>query len=154
MAVSALAANADRPSKEAGGIIEVPLAKEVEEFYKGALIMADSSGYAIVGADTASCKFLGVAVEHISITTQDAADGTSKIRVYTKGDFLIGHNTGDAAVTSQGTIMCLVNDNAVDDVTATTNDIECGVITQWKDADEVWVRIDDYSMGKVLVAAS
>ena len=153
MAVSALAANADRESKGAGRILEWPLAKEVEEFYKGGMLMADSSGYGIVGADASGGKFLGIMVESKSITTEDAADGTTKIRIYTVGDFLMGHNTGDAAITSHGTIMCIANDNAVDDAGATTNDVECGVITQWKDADEVWTRIDDYSCGKVLVAA-
>ena len=153
MAVSALAANSDRESKGAGRIIEYPLAKEVEEFYKGALIMADASGYAIVGADASGGEFLGIAVESVSITTEDAADGTSTIRLYTVGDFLFGHNTGDAAITSHGEIMCIANDNAVDDATATTNDVECGEITQWKDADEVWLRIDNYSCGRVRVAA-
>ena len=155
MANAALTANADRESKGAGRILEVPVAKEVEEFYKGALIMADSSGYAIVGADTASCKFLGIAVESKSITTEDAADGTTKIRIYTAGDFLIGHETGDAAITTIGDVMCIWNDNSVDDATkCSTGAIECGVVTRWKDADEVWVRIDTYSMGNLPLAAS
>ena len=154
MAVSALAANSDRESKGEGRILEFAVAKEVDEFYKGAILMADSSGFGIVGADTASCLFLGIIVEHVSITTEDTTDGDTKVRAFTVGDFLFGHNTGDAAITSHGTIMCIANDNAVDDLGALTNDIECGVITQWKDADEVWVRIDDYSCGKVLVAAA
>ncbi len=155
MAVSALSANSDRASKGAGRILEFPVAKEVEEFYKGALIMADSSGYAIVGADSSGGEFLGIAVESVSITTEDAADGTTKIRLYTVGDFLFGHNTGDAAITSLGEIMCIENDNAVDDATAaSTGAVECGEITQWKDADEVWLRIDNYSCGRVRVAAS
>lgn len=155
MAVSALAANSDRASKGAGRIIEWPLAKEVEEFYKGAIIMADASGYAVVGADAANGEFLGIAVESKSITTEDAADGTTKIRVYTEGDFLFGHETGDAAITSHGEIMCIWNDNSVDDATkCSTGAVECGEITQWKDADEVWLRIDNYSCGRVRVAAS
>ena len=155
MAVSALAANADRESKGAGRIIEYPLAKEVEEFYKGAIIMADASGYAIVGTDAANGEFLGIAVESKSITTEDAADGTTKIRLYTIGDFLFGHETGDAAITSLGEIMCIWNDNSVDDVAkCSTGGVECGEITQWKDADEVWLRIDNYSCGRVRVAAA
>ena len=155
MAVSALSANSDRASKGAGRILEFPVAKEVEEFYKGALIMADSSGYAIVGAESSGGEFLGIAVESLSITTEDAADGTSTIRLYTVGDFLFGHNTGDAAITSLGEIMCIENDNAVDDVTAcSTGGVECGEITQWKDADEVWIRIDNYSCGRVRVVAA
>lgn len=155
MAVSALSADSDRASKGAGRIIEWPLAKEVDEFYKGALIMADSSGYAIVGADTSGGEFLGIAVEGVSITTEDSSDGDTKIRLYTEGDFLFGHNTGDAAITSHGEIMCIENDNAVDDATAaSTGAVECGEITQWKDADEVWLRIDNYSCGCVRVAAS
>ncbi len=155
MAVSALSANSDRESKRAGRIIEWPLAKEVEEFYKGGLLMADSSGYGIVGADSSGGEFIGVMVESKSITTEDAADGTTKIRVYTEGDFLFGHETGDAAITSHGEIMCIWNDNSVDDVAkCTTGGVECGEITQWKDADEVWLRIDNYSCGRVRVAAA
>ena len=144
MAVSALAANADRESKGAGGVISYPVAKEAEEFYKGALLMVDSSGYVIVGADTASCYFVGIAVESLS-QTLESADGTNSIRVYTKGVFLIGHGTGDAAISSIGTKMTVDNDNSVDDDTATTNSVFCGIIVQWKDADEVWVRIDEYA---------
>ena len=145
MAVSALAANSDRASKGAGRIIEWPLAKEVEEFYKGGILMADASGYGVVGADAANGEFIGIMVESKSITTEDAADGTTKIRAYTKGVFLMGHDTGDAAITSIGTKMTVNNDNSVDDDTATTNSVFCGIIVQWKDADEVWVRIDEYA---------
>jgi len=153
--MAALTANSDRASKGAGRIIEYPVAKEVEEFYKGALIMADSSGYAIVGADASGGEFLGIAVESVSITTEDTTDGDTKIRLYTVGDFLFDHGTGDAAITSLGEIMCIATDNAVDDATAaSTGAVECGEITQWKDADEVWIRIDTYSCGRVRVVAS
>lgn len=147
--MAALAADTDRQAKGAGRIVSVPLAKEAEVFYKGALIMVDSSGYAIVGADTASCKFVGVAVENVTQSSAAAADGTNYIRCYTAGDFLITHNTGDAAVTDLGVEMCLVNDNEVDDATATTNDIKCGVVCDYESATQVWVRIDNYAPAAV-----
>jgi hypothetical protein len=155
MAVSALSANADRESKGAGRILEFPLAKEVDEFYKGALIMADSSGYAIVGADSSGGVFLGIAVEGVSITTQDSSDGDTKIRLYTIGDFRFGHNTGDLTIANVGDIQCIENDNAVDDATAaSTGAVECGEICAFEDVDDIWLRIDKYSCGSVRVAAS
>ena len=153
--MAALTADSDRASKGAGRIIEWPLAKEVEEFYKGAIIMADASGYAVVGSDATNGEFLGIAVEGVSITTEDTTDGDTKIRLYTEGIFLFAHETGDAAITSHGEIMCIWTDNAVDDLTkCSTGGVECGEIMQWKDADEVWLCIDNYSCGRVRVAAA
>lgn len=144
-----LSAPADRQAKGEGRIISVPLAKEVEVFYKGALIMADSSGYAIVGADTASCKFLGIAAETVTQATEAAADGTNYLQVFTKGDFLIVHTTGDAAVTDLGVVMCIDGDNAVDDAGTTTNDIPCGIVADFESVGYVWVRIDNYAPAAV-----
>ena len=155
MAVSALAANADRESKGAGRIIEYPLAKEVDEFYKGAFVMADSSGYAIVGADASGGKFLGIVVAHVSITVQDTTDGDTKIRLYTVGDFRFGHNTGDLTIANVGDIQCIANDNAVDDATAaSTGAVECGEIVAFEDVADIWLRIDNYSCGRMRVAAA
>lgn len=155
MAVSALAANADRESKGAGRIISFPVAKEVDEFYKGAMIMCDSTGYAIVGADASGGKFLGFAVESLSITVQDTADGDHSIRCYTIGDFRIGHNTGDLTIANVGDIQCIENDNAVDDATAaSTGAVECGEICAFEGVADIWLRIDNYSCARMRVAAA
>lgn len=153
--MAVLSADKDIQSKGAGRILEYPVAKEAEVFYKGAIVMADSSGYAIVGSDTSSCKFLGIAVEQLEQASEAAADGTNSIRLYTVGDFLMTHETGDAAITNVGDIMCIWDDNHVDDASkCTTGAVECGEIVSYKDADNVWVRIDNYSGGRMRVAAS
>jgi len=153
--MAALAANSDRESKDAGRIISYPVAKEVEEFYKGAIIIADSSGYAVVGSDLSGGKSLGIAVESLSITTEDATDGTHSLRCYTEGDFLFDHENGDTTIANVGDIMCAYTDNDVDDATkCSTGAVECGEIVAWKAVDEIWLRIDNYSGGRSRVAAA
>ena len=153
--MAALAANSDREAKGAGRIISYPVAKEVEEFYKGAIIIADSSGYAVVGSDLSGGKSLGIAVESLSITVEDAADGTHSIRCYTVGDFRFDHGTGDLTIANVGDIQCVATDNDVDDATAaSTGAVECGEIVAFEGVADIWLRIDNYSGGRMRVAAS
>lgn len=153
--MAALSAGADRASKGAGRVIEFPMADDAgNNIYKGAMVMADAAGYAVPGADTASTKFLGIAVETVLQAADPGAEGTNKVRLYTGGDFLFALGAKNAAITSHGEIMCMTDDNTVDVVGTTTNDIECGEISQWEDADTVWLRIDKYSCARVRTAAA
>ena len=153
--MAALSANSDREAKGAGRIISYPVAKEVEEFYKGAIIICDSTGYALAGSDLSGGKFLGIAVESLSITTEDAADGTHSIRCYTVGDFRFDHETGDLTIANVGDLQCVYTDNDTDDATkCSTGAVECGEIVAFEGVADIWLRIDNYSGGRMRVAAA
>lgn len=52
--------------------------------HKGALIVSDTDGYAIPGANTAAYRFLGVTTERFE-QTATSTDGTDKIRLARRG---------------------------------------------------------------------
>ena len=75
---------ADRKTTYRDGIeVEFPV-KASAQIYAGSMVMLGSDGYAIPGADTASCKFVGVALENVA---GGATDGLRTVRVRREGVF-------------------------------------------------------------------
>ena len=137
-----LAAAYDRQMKDAGGVVEYGMADDAgNNIYKGAFVMFDASGYIVPGADTSSCAFAGVAVETVLQAADPGAEGTNKVRVYTKGDFLVAY-TATLAVTDIRAQMCLDGDNAVDLAGGVSNNVECGHCIAFESTSLAWVRID------------
>lgn len=79
-------------------------------FYKGALVANDTSGYARPGANTAGFRFVGCALEKVQ-QTATASDGTNKVLTVRRGigQFAIA----SAAVTDVGRPVWLTDDQTV-----------------------------------------
>ena len=150
--MTALAANAVRDRKP-GDVFDLPLDLAVEHFYKGALLCRDTTGYGVVGADTANYVFAGVAMEEYDQAAAAAADGTNHVKVYRRGVFKF--TTSGAAITDVGRKVFLSDDNTV---TLTPGYVFVGVIVRYESATSVWVDIEPAvkaaSGGKVTVTCS
>ncbi len=140
--MTALSADVNRQSRS-GDIVARGMDGAAQTIYKGALVMNDATGYAVEGADTASCVFLGVARENKVIATTES-DGTTKIRTERRGLHRFAFGAGNAAVTDVGTEVCITDDNTVDKAATTTNDIKCGKIAIVESATVVWIDIEGY----------
>jgi len=134
------ALSADRNTLYADPRIEAyPVATDTT-IYKGSLVMINSSGYAIPGADTASCVFVGVAQEQV-VVASGADNGSKYVKVARLGCYRFAYG-GTAAITDVGTMAYLVDDQTVNVAGSTSNDIPCGKITQVNTtANEVWLDI-------------
>ena len=120
-----------------GEIMEYPVYRTTK-IPAGALVMLNSSGYAINGADTASCTFVGVACEEAD--NSGGSDGTINIQVRRKGVFRF--LLGSAAVTDIGIdANCLYNNEVARDAT-TSNDVTCGKIVCIDGSTHALVDID------------
>ena len=121
-----------------GGYEEYPVYRATK-IPAGALVMLNSSGYAVNGADTASCVFAGVAVEEADNTS--GSDGTITVRCRIRGrhKFLLS----SAAITDIGSKATLLYNNEVSRAATTTNDIYVGRITQIAGSTHAWVDIGD-----------
>lgn len=117
----ALSANRQLKGKVDGRTREL-IITNATVIYVGALVnIALSSGKAVVGADTASQVFGGIA---ITGGTGDSG-GTVTCVVEIKGTRWVPHN-GTAAQTDVGKLFCTVSDEKVDLISAVTNDVIVG----------------------------
>jgi len=118
--------------------MDAPLDADAGTVPKGALVMADTSGYAVNGADTASCKFLGVAEETV-VVASGGSDGDYDIHLATEGVFKFAF--ASAAITNVGDPVCIADNNTVAAAGTTSNDVYCGTVYQFIDDSTVWVKI-------------
>jgi len=120
-----------------GEIMEYPVYRNTM-IPAGALVMLRSDGYAINGADTTGCTFVGVAAEEAD--NSSGSDGTINIQVRRKGVFRF--LLGSAAITDIGVdANCLYNNEVARDAT-TTYDITCGKVVGIDGSTHAWVDID------------
>lgn len=116
--------------------------------YKGAPVMCDVSdtdGYGapkLSGINAASGDiFMGIALEKVSVTSSDTADGSKVVSVATNGVF--GFPKGSIAITDIGA-PCYMSDDATAQ-TSSTNSIAIGTIVG-VDGTYAYVDISDYWM--------
>lgn len=113
------------------------VAADSQTFYEGALVMRNSSGDPVVGADTASCTFLGVCA--VALTT-----GSSNTR---RIEFEYGHEEwfrSSLTKTSIGTNAVISDDEIVTNAATATNDVVVGEIVEaetFEGNTGVWVRV-------------
>ena len=132
-----MAVTAGRDAKRSqGDIITVPV-EAGESIYSGTIVMADTDGYAVPGADTASCIFLGIAADTV---TNSGADGAVDVAVYTEGTFELAFS-GTATQAVLGDPVYIVDNNTVALVGTTTNDVLVGKVVEFIDASTVRVKI-------------
>ena len=130
-----MALAADRKPEYREGIeIEIPVATATQ-IYAGSLVMANSGGFAVPGADTSGCNFLGVAQENVN----NPSGGALTVRVRRVGVCRFPATSITQAML--GTIMELVDDQTFDDSAGTTNHIKCGQLVKYVSATEGWIDI-------------
>ncbi|MEW5875816.1 MAG: hypothetical protein AB1752_11635 [Candidatus Zixiibacteriota bacterium] len=113
----------------------------VDVLYKGAFIMIDTNGYAVAGADTASCKYVGVCVEQCDNSAGSAGDVEVKVETGALGREV------KCAVTSVdqadvGSILYISDDQTLTDKGTASNDVAAGVMVEYVSASVAWVKVE------------
>lgn len=138
------AVTADRNTKMREGLIgEPPLAANAKG-HVGTLQMRNSSGYAVTGADTASCKFAGIVREAADNT--GGADGAKTVKVYRTGEFKLP-GSGTIARSDIGSEVEIKDNQTIALAAGTTNHVKCGKLIDIASDGELWFRIDGYAFG-------
>jgi hypothetical protein len=106
--------------------------------YKGGLVMVNSSGYAIPGADTASCKCFGVAMED---KTGGTSSGDVDVKVGFGAEWKFAASSITQAMLETTQAMYIVDDNTIDDAAGATNDVFVGVLTEFVSTTSGWVFV-------------
>jgi hypothetical protein len=132
------ALSSNRYTKHRDGIITAHPVKAATKIYKGSLVCADSTGYAVRGADSAGCVFLGIAIEEAD--NSSGANGALSIRVQTSGVFSFA-KSGSITQASLGSALYIVDDQTVGLAATTTNDIACGRL-EALDGSDAWLRVN------------
>lgn len=104
--------------------------------YQGSLVMITAADQlALTGADTASCRCVGVAM-HGAVS---AASGTTYITVKYGHDELVA--CASTMVGAVDVAVCLSTDNDVEVIGTTTNDVKAGIVTQAVGTTAVWLGV-------------
>lgn len=116
-------------------LISVKLAPS-QTVYQGGGVMFSSTG-AVPAADTASCYVAGVAME----TKTSTATSTTYVSVAASGVFRFAFGAANATIATCGLYVCWTDDQTVDVIGTTTNDVPAGVVVNVVDASTVDVLI-------------
>ena len=128
----------NRYTRHRDGIVTAHPVKAGAHIYKGSLVCADSTGYAVPGADTADYVFLGVALEEADNSA--GQDGSVLVRVQTAGVCSFA-KSGAITQADVGAALCVADDQTVGLTATTTNDIPCGRLEAVDGSGGVWVRL-------------
>jgi len=132
--MTALSSNYEAQRKD-GELISYPVAASTH-IYKGAMVCLNTSGYAVLAADTVSFIFIGIAYEEANNTT--ATNGDVKVRILKNGSYVVAK--ASAAQTDMGAKMCISDDNTV--AADTAQDIAAGYVVDVPDSSHVRILID------------
>ncbi len=132
------ALTANRYTKHRDGIVTAHPVKGAAHIYKGSIVCADATGYAVAGADTAGYTVLGVALEEVDNT--GGADGVLTVRVQTMGVFSFALG-GSAAQADLGADVYVADDQSVALAADTTNDVPVGRLESLDGTGHAWVRL-------------
>lgn len=128
----------NRYTKHRDGLVTAHPVKAAAHIFKGSLVCADSTGYAVPGADSAGLTFLGVALEEAD--NGAGASGDLLVRVQTSG-VLSFSKSGTITQADLGAALYIVDDQTVGLSATTTNDIACGRL-EALDGSDVWLRAE------------
>ena len=104
--------------------------------YQGSIVMITAADQlALTGADTASCRCVGIAT-HGAVS---AASGTTYITVKYGHEELIA--TASTLVGTVDTSVCISDDNTVEVIGTTTNDVKVGPVKQAISSTQAWIEI-------------
>lgn len=108
--------------------------------YVGAMVAIDADGYAVNSADTANLRYVGLAQNNgLSYDNSAGADGDLMVRVDADFDFKVAFD-GTATQANVGDLVYAVDNQTVDLVGVTTNDILVGRIVAIHNAGWVWIN--------------
>lgn len=140
--MTALAAN--RTDSRSDGRIKA-FSQAAGKVWKNGLVSINSAGFLVAASDSATdLAFAGVAYEGYDNTAGTA--GGVKTRVWTEGEYTFAFAGGGATQAKVGLPALIVDDQTVQ-TAATTNNIKCGTIIEYIDANTVRVRIDNKAVG-------
>lgn len=125
-----------------GYAIQVPMTASVTIYQGGGVILLTSTKLASPAADTASAQTIGVALETKTSTASATAAAPEYISVCIDciRTFTVG--AGDAAVgTYLGTAVYWTDDQTVDLIAVTTNDIKAGICVGVDSATQIKVLV-------------
>lgn len=132
------AASADRNAGKKDGVIVSYKVDTNTQIYKDTLVSL-VAGYLQPADDTSGDLFAGVAMENVD--NNPGAAGALNCRVWKQGVFTFVYG-GTATQADVGKAVYAVDDQTVDLVGVTTNDILVGYITEVLTATSVRVRIN------------
>jgi hypothetical protein len=127
----------NRYTKHRDGIISAHPVKASTAIYKGSLVCADSTGYAVPGDDAAGLTLLGVAIE--AANNASGANGDVSVRVQAAGVFSFA-KSGTIAQADLGSALYVVDDQTVGLSAAVSNNIAAGRLESL-DGSSVWLRL-------------
>jgi len=111
-------------------------------FYRGSMVMIDATGYAILGADTASCIFAGIATEELN-QAAGGSNGDNNLRVIAaKSGKVVKMKYTGVAITDLYTKCYIVDDEVVADAATTTNDVAVGTVIGLAETNYCYVLLD------------
>jgi hypothetical protein len=142
--MAALAADKKRLVRNISGMkTATVLLADSQTVYEGALIMRNSSGDPVVGADTASCVIMGVANAAVTSSTSN----TTKFVTFEYGHEEWFASTGTFTKTSIGANVVIADDQTLCTAAVGTNDVAVGLLVQLETVNGTaggWVRIAEF----------
>jgi hypothetical protein len=140
-----MALSADRETQYKPIGINAYTVKASTTVYKGSMVCADTTGYAVPAADTAGFKMLGVAEE----TVVQTASSSDKVRVR-RGIFLFAATSITLAM--QGAMMYVKDDQTFDDTS--TNGVAAGILVEYVSATSGWIEVGPAGVPLLSVTAT
>ena len=120
------------------------LLADSQTVYEGAIIMRNSSGDPVVGADTASCVCIGVASAAVTSSTTN----TTKFVNVEYGHEEWFASTGTFTKASIGVGVCIADDQTIATAGVATNDVVLGILVQLETINGTaggWVRVCEFA---------
>ena len=128
--------------RQEGRVLSFPV-EEATTIYEGALVSVNAAGYAVNASDAANDAFVGVC--HVGADNSGGADGAGeKVQVWTDGVIDCVY-AGTATQANVGDLVYAVDNQTVDVVGDTTNDVLVGKIVEFVTATKVRVAITGFT---------
>jgi len=128
----------NRYTKHRDGIITAQPVKAAAHIYKGSLVCADGTGYAVSGDDAAGLTLLGVAIEECANTA--GGDGAMSVRVQASGVFSF-LKSGAITQADLGAVLYVKDDQSVALAAGVSNNVACGRLEALDGTSSVWLRL-------------
>lgn len=124
------------------------LVKSGAVIYGGAPVAIDSTGYAVMAADTATHKFVGMAEEG-NTAAEASGNGIVSVKVRRRGIFRMKFYNAGAQITDVGKLVGMHSvqgaaggaDYMVELFASTSNGVAVGVVVKYESVNYVWVDI-------------
>ena len=122
---------------------EQAVASGAIHFYKNAICNFNTSGYVKLGADTASEKFAGIALEELNQATGGSNGDNDLLLIPAKSGTVVELELTGVAVTDIGEDAYVAGDDLADLAADTTNDVRIGTIVALAaDSNKCYIKLD------------